>query len=308
MRELPVALDNGLIYFTDDITAGAGRHVHTDSHPVHTHSFVEIFTVVDGSCTHLSPLGAQRLTAGDVVLLCPGSWHALEECADLEVVNCGFAPEMLRRELAWAREDALLSYLLFEGPYTPGHQGTLTLHLDERALTEYLGHLESLASLRPPRAERYRADLIGRLSLGLGLLARAAIEAKQGADEPSGVTHPAVLRAILLLESDMTRAWTMPDLADACHLAPSYLIRLFKTNTGLPPMSYLARYRAEIAALLLASTDDSIARVGALVGWPDQSHFTRRFKAHYGINPSTYRRLRQSAPAPTGPKSVATSA
>jgi AraC-like DNA-binding protein len=290
VRELPVTLDNGLIYFTDDITAGAGRHVHTDSHPVHTHSFVEIFTVVDGSCTHLSPLGEQRLTAGDVVLLCPGAWHALEQCADLEVVNCGFAPEMLRRELAWTREDALLSYLLFDGPHTPGHQGTLTLHLDQRTLAEYLGHLESLAALRPPR---YRADLVGRLSLGLGLLARAAGETP---DEPSG-THPAVLQAILLLESDVARAWTLADLADACHLAPAYLIRLFKASTGLPPMSYLARHRAEVAALLLASTDDPIARVGALVGWPDQSHFTRRFKAHYGVNPSTYRRLRQSRPA-----------
>ncbi|WP_030431934.1 AraC family transcriptional regulator [Allokutzneria albata] len=290
MPELPVALDGGLIYFTDEITAGAGRHRHTDSHPVHTHSFIEIFTVVEGACTHLSPLGEQRLTPGDVVLLRPGAWHALERCADLEIFNCCFAPEMLRRELAWTREDALLSYLLFEGPYTPGHQGTLALRLDEQALAEYVGHLEALSELRPPRTDRYRADVVGRLSLGLGVLARAAGEAKYGAHQPSGATSPTVLRAIRLLEAEMTRGWTLQELADACHVSPNYLSRLFKTTTGLPPMSYLAHHRAETAAVLLASTDDPISRVGAQVGWPDQSHFTRRFKAHYGVTPSTYRR------------------
>ena len=129
MAELPVALESGLIFFTDEITAGAGRHFHDDSHPVHTHSFIEIFTVVGGTGTHLSPLGVQRLTVGDVVLLRPGAWHALADCDELEVYNCCFAPEMLRRELAWTREDPLLSYLLFEGPYTPGHQGTFAFHL-----------------------------------------------------------------------------------------------------------------------------------------------------------------------------------
>ncbi|MFB6720922.1 AraC family transcriptional regulator [Kribbella sp. NPDC056345] len=292
MAELPVALESGLIFFTEEITAGAGRHLHLDSHPVHTHSFIEIFTVVGGTGTHLSPLGTQVLTVGDVVLTRPGAWHALENCHELEVFNCGFAPEMLRRELAWMREDPLLSYLLFEGPYTPGHQGTLALHLEPAVLAEYVAHLEPLSDLRPPRTERYRADVIGRLSLGLGLLARAAGEAKFGTESPLRFTHPAVLQAIRMLEADVTRAWTLQDLADACHLAPNYLIRLFKTNTGLPPLAYLAHHRAETAAILLGTTDHPISSIGAAVGWPDQSHFTRRFKAYYGVNPTTYRRQR----------------
>ncbi|MEV6110535.1 AraC family transcriptional regulator [Streptomyces sp. NPDC051940] len=287
MSELPVALESGLIFFTDEITAGAGRHLHLDSHPVHTHSFIEILTVVGGTGTHLSPLGEHRLSAGDVWLLRPGAWHALEDCDRLEVFNCCFAPEMLRRELAWTREDPLLSHLLYDGPYTPGHQGTLTLRLDARTLAEYVVHLEALSEVRDQRPDGlHRADVVGRLTLALGLLARTA----GGARAASGYTHPAVLRAIRLLEAQLTRAWTLQDLADACHLAPNYLVRLFKTNTGLPPMAYLAHHRAETAAVLLAATDHPVAQIGTAVGWPDQSHFTRRFKAHYGVNPSTYRR------------------
>jgi hypothetical protein len=50
--------------------------------------------------------------------------------------------------------------------------------------------------------------------------------------------------------------WTLTELAGHVHLAPTYLVRLFKAATGLPPMAYLAR----------------------------------RFKAHYGLSPTTYRK------------------
>jgi AraC family L-rhamnose operon transcriptional activator RhaR len=40
-------------------------------------------------------------------------------------------------------------------------------------------------------------------------------------------------------------------------------------------MAYLAHHRMETAAVLLGRTD--------------QNYFARRFKAHYGLSPTTYR-------------------
>ena len=55
-------------------------------------------------------------------------------------------------------------------------------------------------------------------------------------------------------------------------------------------MAYLAQLRAEHAAVLLLHSDEPITGIGRAVGWPDQNYFARRFKAHYGLSATTYRK------------------
>ena len=297
MTELPVALEHGLIYFTDDVVAGAGHHHHARMHPVHTHSFIEIMFVTGGAGVHCSQLGRGALAIGDVVILRPGAWHAFDDCHDLQVINCCFDAELLRRELAWTREDLLLSQLLWDGPYAPGQGGTMALHLDRTGLAGCVVHLDALESLRTAPLRQHRADIIGRLSLVLGYLGRGADQAsgrRPGSREP---THPAVVRAIRLFEAQIAHDWTLAELAERLHLAPNYLGRLFKSATGLPPMAYLAHYRMETAAVLLGRTDRPVAQVSEAVGCTDQNYFARRFKAHYGLSPSTYRLRGTARPA-----------
>ena len=102
-------------------------------------------------------------------------------------------------------------------------------------------------------------------------------------------SHPAVQHAIRLLEADLAATWTLDRLAAAVNLAPGYLVRLFGRTVATSPMAYLQRLRAERAAGLLIETELPIATVGALVGWPDPSHATRRFRAHFGLSPTRYR-------------------
>ena len=92
-----------------------------------------------------------------------------------------------------------------------------------------------------------------------------------------------------MMEARPAHQWTLTELAEALHLAPGYLVRLFKSATGLPPMAYLSRHRVELAAARLLHTDDAISRIGESVGWPDQNYFARRFRAHYGLSASAYR-------------------
>ncbi|MFC9690749.1 helix-turn-helix domain-containing protein [Kribbella sp. NPDC056951] len=107
------------------------------------------------------------------------------------------------------------------------------------------------------------------------------------AGAPAG--HPAVQHAMRLLEADLTAGWTLDRLAAAVNLAPGYLVRLFGRTVAVSPMAYLQRLRAERAAGLLIETELPIATIGTLVGWPDPSHATRRFRAHFGLSPTRYR-------------------
>ncbi len=109
-----------------------------------------------------------------------------------------------------------------------------------------------------------------------------------GATSPAA-PHPAVQHAMRILESDLAAAWTLDHLAAAVNLAPGYLVRLFGRAIAVSPMAYLQRLRAERAAGLLIETELPIATIGTLVGWPDPSHATRRFRAHFGLSPTRYR-------------------
>jgi AraC family L-rhamnose operon transcriptional activator RhaR len=282
----PVEQVRTLLHIIDGTPAFAGHYVHEDVHPIHTHSFVEIAVVMGGEGAQRSLAGRKQLAVGDVLMLRPGVWHGYEDCRGLDLYNCGFSIELLRRELAWTREDPQLGHLLWTGPYAEQRRGVLTGHLGKPAYDECLEHLEGLHDLRNADVATHRGDLIGRLTLFLSCVARALAPA--GTPETAEI-HPAVLEGMRTMEERPAYHWTLTALAAELHLAPGYLVRLFKAATGLPPMAYLSRHRVELAANRLLHTDQPIHRIGESVGWPDQNYFARRFKSHYGLSASTYR-------------------
>jgi AraC-like DNA-binding protein/mannose-6-phosphate isomerase-like protein (cupin superfamily) len=268
----------------------AEHWIHEETCPAHTHSFVEIAVVVSGEGVHHSLAGPQPLAAGDVVTLRPGVWHGYEQCRRLDLFNCCFSTELLRHELAWTREDPLLGYLLWSGPYSGQRRGILKTHLDPVALSDCVVHLDALDELRRQPVMLHRGDIIGHLSIFLSGLARVMVLDRDGIiNGAEYVTHGAVIESMQMMEARPAYAWTLTELADSLHLAPRYLVRLFKAATGLPPMAYLARLRIELAAARLLHTDDPIGQIGESVGWPDPNYFARRFRTHYGVTASTYR-------------------
>jgi AraC-like DNA-binding protein/mannose-6-phosphate isomerase-like protein (cupin superfamily) len=286
----PLGTSQGLFHFTEAMLAYAGSYLHKWDSPVHTHSFVEIAFGIRGAATHHCLAGRREMQAGDVVLLRPGVWHGYDNCQRLEVYNCCFSSELLRRELAWTRDDPLLGHLLWVVPYSAPNRGVLTTRLSASALGECLTHLDALAALRHSPQVRHRADIVGRLSLLFGQLGQAVSQSHSMLPDEAGPLHPAVVQGMRLLEADVARTWTLTDLAAELHLAPGYLVRLFKATTGLPPMAYLGQLRAEHAAVLLLHSDEPVTGIARAVGWPDQSNFARRFKAHYGLSATTYRK------------------
>jgi AraC family L-rhamnose operon transcriptional activator RhaR len=289
MSEIPVTISpGGRAYFTEGVLAYAGPWVHEELQEDHTHSFVEIAVVTGGEAVQRSLAGRQQLSTGDVVFLRPGVWHGYDT-QHLELYNCCFSAELLHRELAWTREDPLLGYLLWTGPLSMGRRGMLITTLDAPTLQDCLVHLDALDRLRVRPLGLHRSDIISHLTLVLGHLARAVAADRDRLVEPTGPTHPAVVEAMRLLDSQLAHYWTLKELADQLHLSPGYLLRLFKSSTGMPPMAYLARRRVETAAGLLLHTDQPVTQIGRSVGWPDQNYFARRFKAHFGLSATTYR-------------------
>ena len=284
---MPVAITAGHAYFTEGVLAAAGRHVHGDME-THTHSFVEVVVVTGGVGTHLSLAGRQPLRVGDAILLRPGVWHGYEG-QRLELYNCGFNAEMLYGELAWTHEDPVLGYLLWTAPLSKGRRGMLTTHLGSAELADCEGHLQVLEDLRTSSLALHRGDVIARLTLVLGHIARAVATDRERSGQDGGPIHPVVTHAIQSLEAALSHSWTLAELAAASHVSASHLSRLFKASMGMPPLSYLAKRRVETAAEMLLHSDRALTEIGQAVGWPDQNYLARRFKAHFGLTGTAYR-------------------
>jgi len=120
-------------------------------------------------------------------------------------------------------------------------------------------------------------------------LAGAAVAADAGR---RGSTQPrAVSDALTFIHANYARDLTLIEIAQAAHLSPYHLARLFKQSLGVSPHQYLIQLRVNSARWLLSagSGERSLAQVATAVGFSDQSHLTRHFKRLTGVTPRQFR-------------------
>ncbi|MGZ0654856.1 AraC family transcriptional regulator [Coraliomargarita sp. W4R72] len=255
-------------------------------HAAHFHNYLELAFILSGTARHMTVVGESWLSAGAVIVVPRGSWHAYSDCQDLEIVNCLFSPQMLGRELAWLVNDEELG-ALFGLRQAGGLQEVVKIDLVETHLTQLRAQLLRLKEAY--EQGRHRTLLVCYLLEGLELL-RDPIALQWQTLTEGDACSPVVARAIELFHRSLDVDWTLEDLAVQLKLNPSYLIRLFRNQIGMPPMKYLARERAKRAANLLLSTSLRIGEIGINVGWSDPKVFARNFRQHYGMRASDYRK------------------
>lgn len=73
-------------------------------------------------------------------------------------------------------------------------------------------------------------------------------------------------------------------------ISSGYAARLFKRYTGMGAREYAKRKRLSIAAELLTTTDLPVKVIAAELGYRKPVDFSRRFKCHFRMNPSQFRR------------------
>jgi transcriptional regulator GlxA family with amidase domain len=92
------------------------------------------------------------------------------------------------------------------------------------------------------------------------------------------------------LRDNMGRDLTLADIAAQSGTSTRTLIRRFREQTGSTPLQWLHRARVRQAQHLLETTEHSVERIGAQVGFGSPTTFRDRFKRTTGVSPQTYRR------------------
>lgn len=100
---------------------------------------------------------------------------------------------------------------------------------------------------------------------------------------------PAVQKAILLIDSDLSAPLSLSTLAAAQGLSEGYLSTVFKRETGKTVSQYVREKRMKHAAHLLTTTRLQIQTIALHCGIMDLQYFSKLFKKQMGKTPKEYR-------------------
>jgi|SRR5215831_5059306 len=113
----------------------------------------------------------------------------------------------------------------------------------------------------------------------------------------AGARDPEVGKTLALMHRNPAHSWTIATLAQAAGVSRSVLAERFRHYLNEPPMAYLTRWRLQLGAQMLGSTNYSVAQIAAEVGYESEAAFNRAFKREFTVPPARYRSQSRSAHA-----------
>lgn len=99
-----------------------------------------------------------------------------------------------------------------------------------------------------------------------------------------------VIAAVVdIIDKNYDKKLNLTELARHVHVSESHLSSLFKKELGTSPIQYITNLRINRAEELIKKTSLTISDIAAMVGYSDQTYFTKVFRRTTGQNPTALR-------------------
>ena len=104
-----------------------------------------------------------------------------------------------------------------------------------------------------------------------------------------GFRHPKLSEILALMETNLEEPLRPSDLAQTVNISTRQLERLFRRYLNATPKKYYTDLRLQRAQHLLLQTNMTVTAVGVACGFNTASHFSRLFRAKFGMSPHKLR-------------------
>jgi len=100
---------------------------------------------------------------------------------------------------------------------------------------------------------------------------------------------PRIGKTLSLIHQYPQKRWSVKLLANAASMSRAAFAKRFSNLVGEAPLTYLTRWRMDLAANILRESNSPIAPVATKVGYESETTFSRIFRKSRGIPPGQYR-------------------
>ena len=143
-----------------------------------------------------------------------------------------------------------------------------------------------------------KADLAGREKMIAAkfdeLMIRLKRSVKDGANPVAPETAAALEQLRHRVFSDLSKNYTVAELARSVNFSVSRFFSLYKAMFGISPVNDAILTRINAAKNMLASGKAPVKKIAADLGYASSAHFIRQFVSRTGFTPTCYREAMQT--------------
>jgi len=254
--------------------------------PLHTHNFVEVVYMCQGSTHHVINGNDVVLNAGELLFISQSAKQEIYPAKETDVaVNFIILPEFFDYGLTMmeAENNQLRSFVI--DCLTGGKEDTGYLHFKVADVLPVQNLVENLIWTiirKEPNKRSIQQATMGLLFLQL----MNQIDRMETAEADK---QQKLIMDVLSYIEEHYKDGELDALAKQLHYDMRWLSREIKRRTGQTYTELVQNKRLNQAAYLLTTTNMNVLDIGLAVGYDNTSYFHRIFQKQFGMTPRKYR-------------------
>lgn len=254
----------------------------------HTHSFIEIVYIYDGSGYQTVNGVTYSVERGDLIFLNIGDIHAHYTNEKMGIINLFIDPDFFHNEIV-KKEISLDIFALT--CYKEYNDNVNCIPPRVKFFGKKRIEIETFFDLMmeefDAKTEGYLFALKGYINILLPKIIRIInTDTHVNMSRKFNKITPEMLQ---IIRQNYNKKVNLKELAHNSYYTPAYFSKIFKECFGKNVTEYINEIRISEAIKLMQETSQSIENIAHTVGYKSKKHFYKNFKLQTGMTPSQYK-------------------
>lgn len=253
----------------------------------HTHDFVELVYIMEGSSVQKIDGMKFKASKGDMLFINYNQVHSIVAETTLTYVDILLTPAFMSEELLNVENIfEIFAISLFKEFVSPSDENIQLVHFDGAEAIDIETIIKDMINEFGNKKTGYISILSGYMRVLFSKLLRQL----KGSDEESTKYMTNITPDIMeYIDKHCYEKISLSQLAQRCFYTPSYFSHAFKKYCGQSLSEYVKKKRIKYAIELLENTDYTVTQISEMVGYNDKTFFYKVFKEAIGKSPAEYR-------------------